>query len=363
MAPRKDDPYDCISMQQGPATEKGLVNAEMLAALPHKKEADPPQDTSGIYTFLGLATVPRLGKANPRLHEIPRELVTHIAEFAHRPEYRCYWLGTANSTEGPACKVDVTRHSDVVLSMPPMRRGVHYVEINLGCAWCHTKICFEGVGQFFWLEFTEQETDELPPGAEDTWNTMCFKSFEYTMRELAIPASQYGFIPPGRTYCSEWWEWCEPVRVGLLVDMDRGCVTCRINGRYNTPCVRFPTFGWDPLGNGEDPRGASKMPLDKHPWTHNEHWRRGVQIVVRNFPDGPRLRQETDIRIPRCVVSCRTPNHPDLPSAALLVAAANPMTVAEHVEAGTLKVGRRDPNVPAELYGDDRSDLSDWEDY
>ena len=37
--------------------------------------------------------------------------------------------------------------------------------------------------------------------------------------------------------------------------------------------------------------------------------------------------------------------------------------VAEHVEAGTLKVGRRDPNVPAELYGDDRSDLSDFEDY
>ena len=96
---------------------------------------------------------------------------------------------------------------------------------------------------------------------------------------------------------------------------------------------------------------------------YNEHWRRGVQIVVRNFPDGPRLRQEADIRIPRCVVSCRTPNHPDLPSAALLAAAANPMTVAEHVEAGTLKVGRRDPNVPAELYGDDRSDLSDWEDY
>ena len=46
-----------------------------------------------------------------------------------------------------------------------------------------------------------------------------------------------------------------------------------------------------------------------------------------------------------------------------LAAAANPMTVAEHVEAGTLKVGRRDPNVPAELYGDDRSDFSDLEDY
>ena len=110
MAPRKpeDDPYDCINMQQQPATDKGLVNAEMLAALPHKKEADPPQDTSAVYTFLGLATLPRLSKANPRLHEIPRELVTHIAEFAHRPEYRCYWLGTANSPGGPACKVDVT---------------------------------------------------------------------------------------------------------------------------------------------------------------------------------------------------------------------------------------------------------------
>ena len=60
---------------------------------------------------------------------------------------------------------------------------------------------------------------------------------------------------------------------------------------------------------------------------------------------------------------CINMQHPDLPSAALLAAAANPITVAEHVEAGTLKVGRRDPNVPAELYGDDRSDLSDWEDY
>ena len=67
MAPRKDDPYDCINMQQQPATDKGLVNAEMLAALPHKIQADPPQDTSAIYTFLGLATIPRLGKANPRL--------------------------------------------------------------------------------------------------------------------------------------------------------------------------------------------------------------------------------------------------------------------------------------------------------
>ena len=126
MAPRKpeDDPYDCINMQQQPATDKGLVNAEMLAALPHKKEADPPQDTSAVYTFLGLATLPRLSKANPRLHEIPRELVTHIAEFAHRPEYRCYWLGTANSPGGPACKVDVTRHADVVLAMPPIRWGM-----------------------------------------------------------------------------------------------------------------------------------------------------------------------------------------------------------------------------------------------
>ena len=153
--------------------------------------------------------------------------------------------------------------------------------------------------------------------------------------------------------------------------MDRGCVTCRINGRHSTPCVRFPTFGWDPLGNGEDRRGADddtpapqehmQRRASKGPWTHNEHWRRGVQIVVRNFPDGPGLRREAGIRIPRCVVSCRTPSRG--PSDALLRAAANPMTVAEHVEAGTLRVGRRDPNVPAELYGDDRSDFSDLEDY
>ena len=73
------------------------------------------------------------------------------------------------------------------------------------------------------------------------------------------------------------------------------------------------------------------------------------------------MQQQPDIRIPRCVVSCRIPSRG--PSDALLRAAANPMTVAEHVEAGTLRVGRRDPNVPAELYGDDRSDFSDLEDY
>ena len=60
----------------------------MLAALPHKKEADPPQDTSAIYTFLD-GDDPTTQQSQPAPSTKSRKLVTHIAEFAHRPEYRC----------------------------------------------------------------------------------------------------------------------------------------------------------------------------------------------------------------------------------------------------------------------------------
>ena len=40
------------------------------------------------------------------------------------------------------------------------------------------------------------------------------------------------------------WTWCdEPVIIGCLVDVVRGCVTFRLNG-IDGPCVRFPGFPW-----------------------------------------------------------------------------------------------------------------------
>ena len=62
-----------------------------------------------------------------------------------------------------------------------------------------------------------------------------------------------------------------------------------------------------------------------------------VQIVVEDFPDlagEEETRHVTGVvtRYPRCVVSCATPPIP----VSLLEAAADPMTVAEHLAAGSL---------------------------
>ena len=104
---RKDDLWGCIDFHQEDAE---TPNAELLASLPPVAPSKPPQDTSAIYAFLGCATLQRLRKCNPRLHDLPRELVTRIARYAHRPEYRCCWLGTENSVQknSEASSVDVT---------------------------------------------------------------------------------------------------------------------------------------------------------------------------------------------------------------------------------------------------------------
>ena len=86
---------------------------------------------------------------------------------------------------------------------------------------------------------------------------------------------------------------------GVLVDMVRGCVTLRLNGR-DGPCVRFPGV----------------------------EWRSGVQVLVEEWPSPAVI----DRDLPRVAVSCATPPPP--PS--LLVAAEDPMTVEEHIAAGSL---------------------------
>lgn len=90
--------------------------------------------------------------------------------------------------------------------------------------------------------------------------------------------------------------------------MARGCATLRLNG-IDGPCVSFP----------------------------GDLWRRGVRIVVEDFPDlaGEEVSRHVtgDVsRYPWCVVSCETPPIP----VSLLEAAADPMTVAEHLAAGSL---------------------------
>ena len=114
-----------------------------------------------------------------------------------------------------------------------------------------------------------------------------------------------------RSCAARCWTWREdPVVVGALVDMDRGCVTFRLNGT-DCPCVRFPA---------------------------SAEWREGVRLTVSGFPDA-----DPDDDAQRVVVSCATPPAP--PS--LLEAAANPLTAEGHLARGTLYVdgNRRDQNA------------------
>ena len=100
-----------------------------------------------------------------------------------------------------------------------------------------------------------------------------------------------------RSFGDRCWTWCaDPVVFGVLVDMDRGCVTFRLND-MDGPCVRFPPTA---------------------------QWREGVSLTVDEFP-----REDTS---PRVVISCATPPAP--PS--LLAAAANPFCVGGPLPRGTL---------------------------
>ena len=94
------------------------------------------------------------------------------------------------------------------------------------------------------------------------------------------------------------WSYCEaPVTLSVLVDMVRGCATFGLNGLAG-PCVRFP----------------------------GEGWRNGVHVQARGFPVPAVLEGA------RCILSCATPPTPP----AILAAASHPMTVVEHLAAGSL---------------------------
>ena len=75
------------------------------------------------------------------------------------------------------------------------------------------------------------------------------------------------------------------------------CATFGLNGLAG-PCVRFP----------------------------GEGWRNGVHVQARGFPVPAVLEGA------RCILSCATPPTPP----AILAAASHPMTVVEHLAAGSL---------------------------
>ena len=253
-----------------------------------------------IYTFLGLATLPRFrGRADgPRtrgarraanpLRLLPREMVLHIARFAYRAGYRAHWVEYDNDEE-TAVAIDVTDNRPLTAGLSRMVSSkTYYVEVRFTYAWWSTGLEIYGMGQRFCCLLNNIG------GSAETGHIACF-----SFGSLAALAPRSLFIP---SLGVDSWSYCEaPVTMSVLVDMVRGCATFGLNGLAG-PCVRFP------------PGGA---------------WRDGVQIVT---PPGC-LPIASVLDGGRSIVSCATPPTPPW----MLAAASHPRTVSEHLAAGSLR--------------------------
>jgi hypothetical protein len=265
-----------------------------------------------IYTFLGLATLPRFrGRcvdgprtrgarpaANP-LRLLPREIVTHIARFAYRAGYHAHWVEFSTVDE-VAVAVDVSDTWSRAWSRESIRLAhmvsskTYYVEVRFTHAWWGSGLEILGVGsQRFRCVLNNNGGSASRVG--ETGQIACFSSHDsgpLSMSSLGVDS----------------WSYKAPVTMSILVDLVRGCATFGLNGLAG-PCVRFPAGGT---------------------------WRRGVQVDAWGFPPGSVLNGG------RCVVACAT--LPTPPS--MLAAASHPMTVAEHLAAGSLRREEANPIVP-----------------
>jgi len=266
-----------------------------------------PEPPATIYTFMGLATIPRL-RGGSSLRLLPREMLLNIAKFAYSSAFCAAWsdgsLKTFSSEsdlvydcpcgqEGmEATSVDLTSYlslrgdevgrdgSETRMRMSrPIRHGVTFVEIEVGSAWYNTELSLLGLGELFSLLLcSDDEGDEH--------------------RVALVAKDDMGdnvlHLVPELFEC---WEWCETVTFGLLVDMIRGCCTFYLNEQRG-PCVKLP----------------------------GDLWRRhGIQIAIEGFPANV---SDT----PPCVLTCSS----FVPQGAMRDP-ATPKSVAEHHASGVLE--------------------------
>ena len=265
-----------------------------------------PEPPATIYTFMGLATIPRL-RGGSSLRLLPREMLLKVASFAYSSAFCAAWsddsLQKYCSDRGvlqdySCCRegmeptsVDLTSYlnlrgdddgsdgSETIMRMSrPIRRGVTFVEIEVGSAWYNTEVSLLGVEELFGLTLTTNSTN---PGSEE---------------QASLVSKDEAWLVPEFDDC---WEWCETVTFGLLVDMVRGCCTFYLNEQRG-PCVKLP----------------------------GDLWRRhGVQIAIADFPCNV---SDT----PPCVLTCSS----FVPGTALRDPRLHePKTIAEHHASGVLR--------------------------
>ena len=262
-----------------------------------------PEPAATVYTFMGLATIPRL-RGGSSLRLLPREMLLKVASFAYSSGFCAAWsnhsLQKYCSERGvlqdySCCRegmeptsIDLTsylnlseRDGTVVRMSRPIRRGVTFVEIEVGSAWFNTEMSLLGLGEQFSLYLSsDHEGDEH--------RAALVASDDEDDNVLHLVPEFHG--------C---WEWCETVTFGLLADMVRGCCTFYLNGQRG-PCVRLP----------------------------GDRWRRhGIQIAIEGFPHNV---SDT----PPCVLTCSS----FVPGRALGDPRLHePKTVAEHHASGVLR--------------------------
>ena len=261
-----------------------------------------PEPPATIYTFMGLATIPRL-RGGSSLRLLPREMLLKVASFAYSSTFCAAWsddsLQKFSSEHGfltydqgqegmEATSVDLTSylrlnqdHTTEMRLSRPIRHGVTFVEIEVGSAWYNTELSLLGLGELFSLLLcSDDEGDEH--------------------RVALVAKDDMGdnvlHLVPELFEC---WEWCETVTFGLLVDMVRGCCTFYLNGQRG-PCVRLP----------------------------GDRWRRhGIQIAIEGFPYNVS-------QTPPCVLTCES----FVPKWNFRDPRINePKTVAEHLASGVLR--------------------------
>ena len=258
-----------------------------------------PEPPATVYTFMGLATIPRL-RGGSSLRLLPREMLLKVASFAYSSAFCAAWsddsLQKFSSEHGfltfdqgqegmEATSVDLTSYLNLtedeeteMRMSRPIRHGVTFVEIEVGCAWYNTEVSLLGVEELFGLTLTTNSTN---PGSEE---------------QASLVSKDEAWLVPEFDDC---WEWCETVTFGLLVDMVRGCCTFYLNEQRG-PCVKLP----------------------------GDLWRRhGVQIAIEDFPCNV---SDT----PPCVLTCSS----FVPGTALRDPRLHePKTIAEHHASGVLR--------------------------
>jgi hypothetical protein len=288
---------------------RGPMSVVTVKELAFAQRSDP-----GIIQFLAACTVPRLA-ATSALRHLPQDVVQRIARFAHGAAYlpafpifgrregddadtvrvhldaevslpRLSQIKLAQ-LEASCLDVSVAHHTNLRLTRPILR-GAVYVEIEVSLGWYGMEVVC------------------IPGGDESASFGVKLDEFGYSGSEGSIHHyvdntvifKRGGWACGIETFDSAWDCLDEPIRFGFLVDMYRGCIWFRVNGR-DGPCVPFPaTTAWKT---------------------------RGVELEVRNPVENPPTHHSPTL------LSCRT-----LPCPA---GCPSPQSDTSHLAAGTFQHG------------------------